>query len=72
MKQKVKESHLFLIFLCIRSIMAVLSTSYHHPDETYQSVEVAHHLVFGKGYLTWEWTTENPIRSLLRMYLSPS
>ena len=60
-----KESYLFWIFLWIRLLMAIISTSYHHPDETYQSVEIAHHLVFGKGYLTWEWTTNNPIRSYL-------
>ena len=45
--------------------MAIISSSYHHGDETYQSVEVAHYLVFGRGHLTWEWTTENPIRSYL-------
>ena len=45
--------------------MAIISTSYHHGDETYQSVEVAHYLVFGRGHLTWEWTTENPIRTYL-------
>nr|XP_061796395.1 GPI mannosyltransferase 3-like isoform X1 [Nerophis lumbriciformis] len=25
------------------------------PDEYWQSVEVAHHMVFNYGYLTWEW-----------------
>lgn len=27
----------------------------HVPDEYWQSVEVAHRLSFGYGYLTWEW-----------------
>nr|XP_034174520.1 GPI mannosyltransferase 3 [Osmia lignaria] len=27
----------------------------HVPDEYWQSLEVAHHLAFGYGYLTWEW-----------------
>ncbi|XP_045679883.1 GPI mannosyltransferase 3 isoform X2 [Phyllostomus hastatus] len=26
------------------------------PDEYWQSLEVAHHMVFNYGYLTWEWT----------------
>ena len=45
--------------------MAFVSKSYHHGDETYQSVEVAHSLVFGRGHLTWEWTSDSPIRSYL-------
>ena len=49
----------------IRLVMAILSKSYHHGDETYQSVEVAHKLIFGKGHLAWEWTSPNPIRSYL-------
>ena len=54
-----------------RAVWALLSTSYYVPDETWQSVEVnksfmccfvvifafqvAHKVVFGNGYLTWEW-----------------
>ena len=60
-----KNWQFFFAFVWIRLIMAVLSKSYHHPDETYQSVEVAHYLIFGRGYLTWEWTTKYPIRSYL-------
>lgn len=30
--------------------------SQHDPDEHWQSSEVAHRLVFGYGFLTWEWT----------------
>lgn len=26
------------------------------PDEYWQALEVAHHWVFGYGYLTWEWS----------------
>lgn len=50
-------------FLCLRIFMAAMSWSYHQPDETWQSVEVAHKLVFGNGELTWEW--EWGIRSWL-------
>ena len=34
---------------------AFLSGTYFVPDEYWQSLEVAHRLVFGYGYLTWEW-----------------
>ena len=56
---------LFCVFLGVRVLMALCSNSLHHGDESYQSVEVAHKLVFGTGYLTWEWTTPNPIRSYI-------
>ena len=62
----------FRIFFIIRLVMAILSKSYHHGDETYQSVEVAHKLVFGRGHLAWEWTSPNPIRSYLYPFLFAS
>ena len=46
-----------------RLLWAVLSTSYYVPDETWQSVEVAHRMVWGTGHLTWEW--EHGLRSAL-------
>ena len=54
-------------FLILRTSLALLSYSWHNADETWQSVEVAHKIVFGRGYLTWEWTNEvvGPIRSCL-------
>ena len=45
--------------------MAFVSWGYFVPDETWQSVEVAHQLVFHQGYLTWEW------KHGLRSYLHP-
>ncbi|XP_014230783.1 GPI mannosyltransferase 3 isoform X1 [Trichogramma pretiosum] len=42
----------------------VVQTS-HVPDEYWQSLEVAHKLAFGYGYLTWEW------RIGIRSYLYP-
>lgn len=47
--------HPFLLALPVRLLWAVLSRSYFQPDESWQSLEVAHRLVFGYGYLTWEW-----------------
>ena len=60
---------LFSMFLSVRVLMAICANSLHHGDETYQSVEVAHKLVYGTGYLTWEWTTPNPIRSYIHPLL---
>ncbi|XP_076239805.1 phosphatidylinositol glycan anchor biosynthesis class B [Calliopsis andreniformis] len=37
------------------------------PDEYWQSLEVAHRLAFGYGYLTWEWITK--IRSYIYPFL---
>ncbi|KAL4096336.1 hypothetical protein PRIC1_009696 [Phytophthora ramorum] len=33
-----------------------------NPDEYWQSTEVAHRLVFGYGYLTWEWQEDAQLR----------
>ena len=54
---------MFWAFAFIRVLMAFLSWGYFVPDETWQSVEVAHKLVFGNGHLTWEW--EHGLRSYL-------
>lgn len=40
--------------LAVRVLIAVLTRSFFQPDEYFQSLEVAHHLVFGYGALTWE------------------
>lgn len=38
-------------------------------DEYWQSVEIAHKMVFGYGHETWEWTIATPIRSTLHPFL---
>ncbi len=48
-------AHPFLLALPVRLAWAALSRSFFQPDESWQSLEVAHRLVFGYGYLTWEW-----------------
>ncbi|XP_071510502.1 GPI mannosyltransferase 3-like [Diadema antillarum] len=45
--------------------VALVQTSF-VPDEYWQSLEVAHKMVFGYGYLTWEW------QSGLRGYTYPA
>ncbi|XP_013406843.1 GPI mannosyltransferase 3 [Lingula anatina] len=46
---------LFTGLLLFRIFNATLVQTYFVPDEYYQSVEVAHNMVFGYGLLTWEW-----------------
>jgi len=53
-------SKLFLIFLLLRSLNALLTTSFFQPDEYWQSLELAHKFVFRFGYATWEWTETSP------------
>jgi Alg9-like mannosyltransferase family len=52
------------IAICLRIAVALLSVTYFQPDEYFQSLEPAHHLVFGYGHLTWEWRIRPPIRSI--------
>lgn len=54
------------IFLALawRVFVASFTITFFQPDEYYQSLEVAHREVFGYGHLTWEWTSNPPIRSI--------
>ncbi|KAI0306813.1 glycosyltransferase family 22 protein [Multifurca ochricompacta] len=51
--------------LAVRISIALLTRTFFQPDEYFQALEPAHHLVFGYGDLTWEWTSKPPIRSIL-------
>ncbi|CDO73566.1 Glycosyltransferase Family 22 protein [Trametes cinnabarina] len=57
--------HLTLAALAVRIGIALATCTFFQPDEYYQSLEVAHHLVFGYGQLTWEWLAPKPIRSIV-------
>ncbi|KAJ2600190.1 glycosylphosphatidylinositol anchor biosynthesis [Coemansia sp. RSA 1721] len=46
---------LFLALVVLRLVNVFLVQTFIHPDETWQSLEVAHRAVFGYGYITWEW-----------------
>ncbi|XP_018020158.1 GPI mannosyltransferase 3 isoform X2 [Hyalella azteca] len=46
---------MFLQFLFLRFLSVIFVQTYFVPDEYWQSLEVAHRMVFGYGYLTWEW-----------------
>ena len=44
----------------------ILARDYDYPDEYWQGHEIAHHISFGYGFKTWEWTiNDKPIRSYL-------
>jgi len=51
--------------LVVRICIALFTRTFFQPDEYFQSLEVAHHLVFGYGHLTWEWLSAQPIRSIV-------
>ncbi|KAK9248433.1 Alg9-like mannosyltransferase family-domain-containing protein [Lipomyces tetrasporus] len=46
---------LFPLLLQYRLLNALTTTTYFQPDEFWQALEPAHDLVYGYGYLTWEW-----------------
>uniref|UniRef100_A0A1B0GNQ9 Mannosyltransferase n=1 Tax=Phlebotomus papatasi TaxID=29031 RepID=A0A1B0GNQ9_PHLPP len=55
----------FLILLAVRLLSVFFVKTSYVPDEFWQSLEVAHKIVYGYGYLTWEWTQG------IRSYLHP-
>lgn len=46
---------LFFLIL-IRIFNALTIKTFFQPDEYWQSLEPAHKMIYGYGYLTWEWT----------------
>ncbi|MCO5591543.1 hypothetical protein L7F22_045529 [Adiantum nelumboides] len=59
------ESKLLLSCTAFRLLNAIVLQTFFNPDEYWQSVEVAHRIVFGYGHLTWEWSEG------LRSYIHP-
>lgn len=45
------------------------SRTFFQPDEYWQTLEIAHRIVFGYGYQTWEWIGVAPIRSAVHPLL---
>lgn len=56
---------LFLALFVTRVFNAFTVITFFQPDEFFQCLEVAHFLVFGYGYWTWEW------REALRSSIHP-
>jgi GPI mannosyltransferase 3 len=46
---------LFGVLFLFRLWNSIFLATWFDPDETWQSLEVAHNMVFGVGALTWEW-----------------
>ncbi|KAL8616018.1 hypothetical protein ACOMHN_014980 [Nucella lapillus] len=61
------EKTIFLGLVVIRLVNALLMQTSFVPDEFWQSMEVAHNMVFDDsyGYITWEW------RAAIRSYAYP-
>lgn len=57
----------FLILFLVRLFDALTIKTFFQPDEYFQALEPAHNLVFGYGYITWEW--EEQLRSALHPLL---
>lgn len=53
------------VAVVVRVSIALATQTFFQPDEYFQSLEVAHRLVYGYGHLTWEWLSPKPIRSIL-------
>ncbi|XP_076628412.1 phosphatidylinositol glycan anchor biosynthesis class B [Colletes latitarsis] len=60
-----KNNKVLSILMVWRLTSVFLVQTAHVPDEYWQSVEVAHRLAFGYGYLTWEWHAK------IRNYIYP-
>eukprot|EP01029_Cantina_marsupialis_P027864 TRINITY_DN774101_c0_g1_i1.p1 TRINITY_DN774101_c0_g1~~TRINITY_DN774101_c0_g1_i1.p1 ORF type:complete len:558 (-),score=78.58 TRINITY_DN774101_c0_g1_i1:79-1752(-) len=58
----------FYLVICIifRILDALVVKTEFHPDETWQSVEIAHFFMFRTGHRTWEW------HDRIRSFLHPS
>ena len=55
-----------LRLLCFRLIQGIFLTyNMSHPDEYWQSIEVAYNMVYGGVQLTWEWDDSYKIRSTI-------
>ncbi|XP_053980356.1 GPI mannosyltransferase 3 [Hylaeus volcanicus] len=60
-----KSSKVLSILIVWRLVSVFFVQTAHVPDEYWQSLEVAHRLAFGYGYLTWEWIAK------IRNYIYP-
>lgn len=61
--------YLFFLLLAFRILNALLTRTFFQPDEHYQTTEIAHRLVFGYGFKSWEWS---PSPSSSSSHLSPA
>ena len=62
---RMRFKQILYISLAVRTLQALLTSTFFQPDEFFQALEPAHQLVFGYGHLTWEWRCIRPIRSIV-------
>ncbi|CAE6446264.1 unnamed protein product [Rhizoctonia solani] len=60
---RLSSARCILLVFGIRLLIALSTRGFFQPDEYFQALEPAYRAVFGSGHLTWEWTTNPPIRS---------
>jgi phosphatidylinositol glycan class B len=53
----------------LRVLQAVTLRTAFDPDEYWQSLEIAHRIVFGYGFVTWEWQASEALRGVLHPLL---
>ncbi len=59
------RKHLLYQFI-LRTFISIVSTSYVHPDEYFQSMEVVSKLYFGLDtFIPWEFQTDHAIRTIV-------
>lgn len=66
---RLKPGRLFALLVLFRVLNALLCQTVFAVDEYYQCLEIAHKLVFGYGWQTWEWWPEIALRSPLHPLL---
>lgn len=52
-----------------RILNAIFVVTYFNPDEFWQSLEIAHRIVFGSGFTTWEWSEQARIRGAAHPFI---
>ncbi|TMW60845.1 hypothetical protein Poli38472_000887 [Pythium oligandrum] len=62
LEQLVRSRWVWLAIALFRVWNALFVRTAFNPDEYWQSTEVAHRMVFGYGYLTWEWQDDARLR----------
>ncbi|GAO49902.1 hypothetical protein SAICODRAFT_67952 [Saitoella complicata NRRL Y-17804] len=64
-----RQRKLYFFLLVIRVLFALFSPSYIHPDEHFQTVApLTSRARYDEDQLTWEWTGEKPIRSVVLLW----
>ncbi|CAD8091906.1 unnamed protein product [Paramecium primaurelia] len=53
---------MYILFFALRVLLAIIPQALPYADEMWQGPEIAHNDVFGYGWLTWEWTRDQPLR----------